>query len=1500
MRSVQLGQNHAIHGPLHTEFEKATSQERVQVFVRVRPLTPQEIAFGEVSSWTVTGLRTLNCLEDIPTPVGGKTTHNPNLPSSFTYNQVFPPDSTSDSIYTSVALPIVTASMQGYNGTVFAYGQTGSGKTYTMRSLMRKCAASIFEFIKAHPEREFLLRLSALEIYNEEVRDLMMQDNTSTAAVSHHQQQLPAAHGVHHGPSNKIMSHKSGGGSGHHLDILSAAALMEAGPPAAASNSVKGLRVQDDAFKGVHVEGLQEEGLRSAEHLEMLLTAVEAKRHVCDTKMNQNSSRSHQIVRISIESRPAALRLEVSASGRTADPTAASSSPPATSSVTISVLNLVDLAGSERLSQAALEDADREKLRQKEASNINKSLLTLGLVIRSLGEPNIRKHVPYRESKLTRILQNSLSGNSHMAIICTISPAAGSVENTRAALYFANAAKNVVMRPHVNEVTDDKTLIRRMQAEIAALKRQLSSHGPHVEAQSLTDALSAKEELVKQVAEEKEGLQRRLAGLERLILRGDGLLVKQRHSVNGSLVSLASMGSQRTESRMLSDNDEVDSATSDLHKTTPGNNHELVDQEMNRVLHAPTFLNTSSMMPPNKSGALPANSNLLTQKTTRGDRLVPAVGAVRTSWNPPSVTAEAWRGESMTRMTMMTEVDRVQPASLKSTEKAEDVHHSSHLQEDPGLKLVSTQEEVLPATHKMYNEESLLDLQKETGTQFIQHEASLSLVHYPQAPASTASISPAASSSGRPPLPSTGAYVIVSISGSPSKLGSAISGTERFYKQPLNMTTSSSLIKPVPKLNFSTLTAGPYHQGSKLGIAQSEKQPPLDDSSSSRMTDLQAELTCIKLSCSQLPDIQSAIKSLQDEMSRLEVRQKSSSALVIPAEPDREVALHSDTMLLEKLRAEVARLQATQAAGIRADQALEALQKQFRNQDNGFETADNGMDSNIGFPEENGLTENLGLDEDIPPLSHRYRQAPADSVSSSSAVTASGHVTQPLAELEEGEEEDTAASGPSVSRAPSRSLRFGGRHHVVVSPGGLTGNAQSPDHALSAASKQLLSSTVRSTTTSPLPQVPSHLQELQVNDRHALRDWYQSEVRRMRADFKASASQDVQELGTALNGLKEHNQRLEMHKRLLLGQVLKLEEELASVKLQHQGSDLKIAALISERDRAKFEAVQAKHWAKAAEAAVLSSNVATATGRMSIADVSSSHDMLKDELRTHMDPAALAPGQSMLPPERRLSIFDADDSWSAKDTPESLLPQILEAWEKLAVPLVYRSRFFLDLKEKDVFYYEMEFRRLEWKKSRIEASKGQFGGRSKELERAIQALDWEQKNLAQNLKWNFTDEERERLMQEWGVNIHTKGRKLQLVRRLWHPQTLRQAGGSQRSAELVVALSDMDACGQFLELVFGEQRLTGVKPSPLGAVVSSIVKRVSTPRNLQGVHASQAQTTISGAGTEAAMSTPRRNSLMGSFTSKLRSMSMLSKRGPQDQSILTNIPAAGSRAGDFK
>ncbi|KAK9863519.1 hypothetical protein WJX84_000419 [Apatococcus fuscideae] len=231
--------------------------------------------------------------------------------------------------------------------------------------------------------------------------------------------------------------------------------------------------LEDDPERGTVVDGAIEEGISSVEQLSQLLHIIEERRMVRDTKQNSESSRSHQVVRIYIESRP--VREAEGVDGEMAGVVDDSEDM---RPVKMSALTFVDLAGSERMNQLDRDDSS-QRARQTEGSSINKSLLTLGIVIRVLGDG--KGHIPFRDSKLTRLLQPSLGGNSRTAIIVTISPASGASDNTQAALFFANAAKRVTMQPRVNEIVRDKALLRHLQTEIISLRKQLSmSRGSQV------------------------------------------------------------------------------------------------------------------------------------------------------------------------------------------------------------------------------------------------------------------------------------------------------------------------------------------------------------------------------------------------------------------------------------------------------------------------------------------------------------------------------------------------------------------------------------------------------------------------------------------------------------------------------------------------------------------------------------------------------------------------------------------------------------------------------------------------------------------------------------------------------------------------------------------------------------------------------------------------------------------------------------------------------------
>ncbi|KAG0016895.1 hypothetical protein BGZ82_000914 [Podila clonocystis] len=375
-------------------------------------------------------------------------------------------------IYNTSVKSLVRSAMEGYNGTVFAYGQTSSGKTYTMSGTQQepgitpRAVDDIFKHIRENSDREFLLRVSYLEIYNESIRDLL-----SPEAID--------------------------------------------------------LRIHEDRKRGVYVSPLKEEIVTTPGQVMRIIQRGDYQRHVSTTDYNAHSSRSHSIFQIVIESR----ERTAPSSPKPGRKLSLGLSKPATA-VRVSQLNLIDLAGSEKAS------ADIE--RRKEGAFINKSLLTLGTVIAKLTEEK-GTHIPYRDSKLTRILQSSLSGNARVSVICTISPSFVNVEESHNTLKFAVRVKKVMTKAHTNQVLDDKALLEKYRREIGELKAQLlltaSSSGPndgypvdkgaHAELSTLLERERLKhEEEINEMNFIRNALKERIDHLTKLILTSQSINAK--------------------------------------------------------------------------------------------------------------------------------------------------------------------------------------------------------------------------------------------------------------------------------------------------------------------------------------------------------------------------------------------------------------------------------------------------------------------------------------------------------------------------------------------------------------------------------------------------------------------------------------------------------------------------------------------------------------------------------------------------------------------------------------------------------------------------------------------------------------------------------------------------------------------------------------------------------------------------------------------------------------
>ncbi|KAK8529973.1 hypothetical protein V6N12_060736 [Hibiscus sabdariffa] len=377
-------------------------EERILVLVRLRPMSDKELVANEVADW--------ECINDNTILYRNTFREGSTFPSVYTFDRTFRGDCSTRQVYQEGAKEIALSVVNGINSSIFAYGQTSSGKTYTMDGITEYAVADIFDYINRHEERAFLLKFSAIEIYNEVIRDILNSDNTQ-------------------------------------------------------------LRLRDDPERGTIVENVTEESLKDLNHLKELLAICEAQRRIGETSMNERSSRSHQIIRLTIESSAREFL------GKENSTTLAAS------------VNFIDLAGSERASQALSTGT-----RLKEGCHINRSLLTLSTVVRKLSKGR-QGHINYRDSKLTRILQPCLGGNARTAIICTLSPARSHVEQTRNTLLFACCAKEITTKAQVNVVMSDKALVKHLQRELARLESELRSPVPPLSSNNDYAALLRKKDL---------------------------------------------------------------------------------------------------------------------------------------------------------------------------------------------------------------------------------------------------------------------------------------------------------------------------------------------------------------------------------------------------------------------------------------------------------------------------------------------------------------------------------------------------------------------------------------------------------------------------------------------------------------------------------------------------------------------------------------------------------------------------------------------------------------------------------------------------------------------------------------------------------------------------------------------------------------------------------------------------------------------------------------------
>uniref|UniRef100_R7W770 125 kDa kinesin-related protein n=1 Tax=Aegilops tauschii TaxID=37682 RepID=R7W770_AEGTA len=327
----------------------------VQVILRCRPLSDDETK-GNTPV-------VISCNERRREVAATQVIANKQIDRTFAFDKVFGPSSKQKDLFEQSISPIVHEVLEGYNCTIFAYGQTGTGKTYTMEGggtrkaksgelptdagVIPRSVRQIFDILEAQCA-EYSMKVTFLELYNEEITDLLAPDE----------------------PRFPVL-------------------------PVPEDKNKKPIALMEDGKGGVFVRGLEEEVVYSAGEIYKILDKGSAKRRTAETLLNKQSSRSHSIFSITIHIKELTHESE--------------------EMIKIGKLNLVDLAGSENISRSGARDG-----RAREAGEINKSLLTLGRVINALVEHS--GHVPYRDSKLTRLLRDSLGGKTKTCIIATISP----------------------------------------------------------------------------------------------------------------------------------------------------------------------------------------------------------------------------------------------------------------------------------------------------------------------------------------------------------------------------------------------------------------------------------------------------------------------------------------------------------------------------------------------------------------------------------------------------------------------------------------------------------------------------------------------------------------------------------------------------------------------------------------------------------------------------------------------------------------------------------------------------------------------------------------------------------------------------------------------------------------------------------------------------------------------------------------------------------------------
>ena len=399
---------------MNSKLENKFIKNNMLVAVRSRPLSERELQFSNISTIKIQNREKLTITNPIQykeSEEGDKYINNEkNLiitktkEKQYAFDFAFDEETTQEDIYHFTTEMLINNVMEGFNATVFAYGATGSGKTYTMvgddknPGIMIRAISDLFNALNQVNDIKYNVSISYIEIYNEQLKDLLDINN------------------INNNNKNNIKDNKK---------------------------EINKIDIRTDPQKGNFIYGVTLHQVICANDAFKLLVYGNKNRTEGITEHNENSSRSHGILQINIESQDSNLSL--------------------INKFAFGKFILVDLAGSEKVSATS-------KI-NNESGSINKSLLALGNCINALTSNG--KHIPWRDSKLTRMLQDSLSGNCRIVMIANISPGLMCVDETMHTLQYANRAKNIKINVQKNYVQNSNIGISKYDEIIDHLKEEI-------------------------------------------------------------------------------------------------------------------------------------------------------------------------------------------------------------------------------------------------------------------------------------------------------------------------------------------------------------------------------------------------------------------------------------------------------------------------------------------------------------------------------------------------------------------------------------------------------------------------------------------------------------------------------------------------------------------------------------------------------------------------------------------------------------------------------------------------------------------------------------------------------------------------------------------------------------------------------------------------------------------------------------------------------------------